>query len=371
MSMSWPWALLGLLALPVLLLLYLRRQRRRRPAVAYPSLALIRAAAPARSTWKRHVPFALVLAALAALTVAGARPQVRTGVPVSSSAIILALDVSGSMCATDVDPNRLAAAQEAVRRFVERQDDTTRIGLVIFAGSAQLAVAPTLERDTVTKVIDGLTVGRGTAIGAAILKAVDAIGQVNPDVAAAAPGPSLGGAPGPGLGGGGTDPAPSAPPSGPGTSGDHVPEIVVLLTDGANTRGVTPIAAAEDAAARGVRVYPIGFGTKNPTALVCTSTQLGGDLLENPGRRFGPGGGPPRNFLVADEDTLRQVAITTGGEYFAATDADQLQQVFDDLPTRVDVVQQDVEVTAVLAGLGALLMLLAFGAAARWSTFPT
>lgn len=361
MSMSWPWALLGLLALPVLLLLYLRRQRRRRPAVAYPSLALIRAAAPARSTWKRHVPFALVLAALAALTVAGARPQVRTGVPVSSSAIILALDVSGSMCATDVDPNRLAAAQEAVRRFVERQDDSTRLGLVIFAGSAQLAVAPTLEHDTVTRAIDGLTVGRGTAIGAAILKAVDAIGQVNPDVAAATPSPSLGG---------GIDPAPSAPPSS-GASGDHVPEIVVLLTDGANTRGVTPIAAAEDAAARGVRVYPIGFGTKNPTALVCTSTQLGGDMLENPGRRFGPGGGPPRNFLVADEDTLRQVATTTGGEYFAATDADQLQQVFDDLPTRVDVVQQDVEITAVLAGLGALLMLLAFAAAARWSTFPT
>jgi len=372
MGIGWPWALLGLLAVPVLLLLYLRQVRRRRPAVGYPSLALIRAAAPVRSTWKRHVPFALVLAALSLLTVAAARPQVRTGVPVASSAIVLALDVSGSMCASDVDPNRLAAAQDAVRRFVRGQDDNTRIGLVVFAGSAQLAVAPTLERDGVIKVIDGLTVGRGTAIGAAILKSVDAIGQVNPDVAAAAPAPSLGAGPGQDPGLGVPTPAPSG--SGPSTrpTGDYAPEIIVLLTDGANTRGITPIAAAQDAAARGVRVYPIGFGTTDPTALACTSAQLGGDMLENPGRRgFGPGSSAPRNFLIADERTLRSVAETTGGEYFAATDAGQLQKVLDDLPMRVDVVQKNVEVSAVLAALGALMMLLAFAAAARWSTFPT
>lgn len=346
MRFGWTPILFALLVLPVPVAIYLRRQRRRRPAVVYPSLELVRAALPRRAGWKRHLPFALVLAALAALTVAGARPQLRMNVPVASSAIILALDVSGSMCATDVDPNRLAAAQDAVRTFVRDQDDRTRIGLVVFSGSAQVAVAPGTDRDALITAIDGLTVGRGTAIGAAILKSVDAIGQINPNVA--------------------TPPGPATP----GQARDHAPEIVVLLTDGANTRGVTPTDAADQAAARGVRVYPIGFGTINPTALVCSSAQLGGDMLENPGRR-GIGGGPPRNFLVADEPTLRQVATTTGGEYYAASDADQLQRVLRDLPLRVDVQQRDVELSVGFAALGALFILLALAAAARWSAFPS
>ncbi|MBK7623502.1 MAG: VWA domain-containing protein [Kineosporiaceae bacterium] len=346
MRFAWAPVLFAVLALPVMVAIYLRRQRRRRPAVVYPSLDLVRAALPRRAGWKRHVPFALVLAALAVLTVAGARPQLRMNVPVASSAIILALDVSGSMCATDVDPNRLAAAQDAVRTFVRDQNDRTRIGLVVFSGSAQIAVAPSTDRGELIAALDGLTVGRGTAIGAAILKSVDAIALLNPDVAA------------------------PAPDSAPGQTPDHAPEIVVLLTDGANTRGVTPTDAADQAAARGVRVYPIGFGTVNPTALVCTSAQLGGDMLENPGRR-GLGGGPPRNFLVADEPTLRQVATTTGGEYYAASDADQLQQVLRDLPLRVDVQQRNVEISVGLAALAGLLILLALAAAARWSAFPS
>ncbi len=349
MRFAWAPVLFAVLALPVMVAIYLRRQRRRRPAVVYPSLDLVRAALPRRAGWKRHVPFALVLAALAVLTVAGARPQLRMNVPVASSAIILALDVSGSMCATDVDPNRLAAAQDAVRTFVRDQNDRTRIGLVVFSGSAQIAVAPSTDRGELIAALDGLTVGRGTAIGAAILKSVDAIALLNPDVAA---------------------PATPTPDSAPGQTPDHAPEIVVLLTDGANTRGVTPTDAADQAAARGVRVYPIGFGTVNPTALVCSSAQLGGDMLENPGRR-GLGGGPPRNFLVADEPTLRQVATTTGGEYYAASDADQLQQVLRDLPLRVDVQQRNVEISVGLAALAGLLILLALAAAARWSAFPS
>jgi Ca-activated chloride channel family protein len=351
-SVTWPLALLALLAVPLLAAAYvwqLRRKRRR--AVRYSSVALIRAAAPRRTAWKRHVPVALLLAALTALGLAAARPQLRVDVPVSQAALILALDVSGSMCATDVDPNRLTAAQAAVRDFVQKQDGDTRIGLVLFAGFAQVAVAPTTDRAALLQAIDSLTTGRGTTIGAAILKSVDAIAEINPDVA---PADSGGPAPGPAL---------------PRPAGSYAPEIVVLLTDGANTRGIEPVDAAQIAAQRGVRVYPIGFGTRDPTSMVCTAAQLGGRGFESRGG-YVSGGGGSRNYLVADEATLQQVADVTGGEYFAAADADRLQRVLDDLPRTVQTQHRDVEVSAWLAGLAALLLLGSIGAAARWTAFP-
>lgn len=361
MAFAWPLALLSLLVLPVLVAIYLWQIRhRRRGAVRYSSVALIRAAAPRRSAWRRHVPFALLLAVLACLGLAAARPQLRADVPVAGSAIILAVDVSGSMCATDVDPNRLTAAQAAVRNFVRRQDTGTRIGLVVFSGHAQVAVSPTTERDELLKAIDTLVTGRGTTIGAAILKSVDAIAAINDDVQ-----------PTGSNGLTGLDPGFEAEPQpAPRRAGSHAPEIVVLLTDGANTRGIEPVEAAGIAASRGVRVYPIGFGTQNPTTLVCSADQLGGDF--DP-RLFGPPGsttGPPRNFLVADETTLKKVASATGGAYFAASDADQLQRVLKDLPRRVDMQERNVEVSVALVGLAAVLMLLTFWAAARWTAFP-
>jgi len=352
---TWPLALLGLLALPVLAGVHVWQiRRRRRRAVRYSSVALIRAAGPPRSAWRRHVPVALLLAALGLLGLAAARPQVGVDVPVSESALILALDVSGSMCATDVEPNRLTAAQAAVREFVQAQDSRTSIGLVLFSGSAQVAVAPTTEREPLLRAIDTLTTGRGTTIGAAILKSVDAIAEINPEVAPADPGaPAGAGAP---------DPVPARPP------GSYAPEIVVLLTDGANTRGIEPVEAAAIAAERGVRVYPIGFGTRNPSAMVCTAAQLGGRGSEYGGGFSGGRGG--RNFLVADEATLREVAGVTGGEYFAADDADRLQKVLVDLPRTVAVQHREVEVSAAPAGLAALLLLSSLWAAARWTAFP-
>src|SRR6185312_5520582 len=148
---------------------------------------LIRAAAPKRAAWRRHLPFALVLAALGLLGVAASRPEISMDVPISDSTIILALDVSGSMCSTDVTPNRLTAAETAVREFVKNQDDNTRIGLVVFSGFAQVTVAPTTEREALLRSIDGLTTGRGTAIGAAVLKSVDAIAEIDPEVAPSDP----------------------------------------------------------------------------------------------------------------------------------------------------------------------------------------
>jgi Ca-activated chloride channel homolog len=367
MSFAWPLVLLSLLAVPAVLAVYIViGRRRRRRTIAYSSVALIRAARPARSGWRRHASFALVLAALAALGLASARPQLKVDVPVSTSTLILALDVSGSMCSTDVEPNRLSAAQAAVRNFVKGEDSQTRIGLVVFSGFAQLAVEPTTDRDDLIKAIDSLTTGRGTTIGAAILKAVDAISQVDPDVAPAGDSASSGSAtsPGPDGSGGPTGQGPSR------AAGSYAPEIVVLLTDGANTRGVTPVEAAKVAAARGVRVYPIGFGTTHPTSMVCTPEQLGGSGFEG-FRGGGPGAGlRAGSFLIADEPTLRQVATITGGTYFPASGADQLNHVLSGLPQQVQVQKRTVELSVALAGLAAVLVLLSVVAAARWTAFP-
>jgi Ca-activated chloride channel homolog len=363
-SFAWPLALLALLVVPALLALYVRElRRRRRRAVRFSSVALIRAANPPRVGWRRHVPVALLLAALAALGLAAARPQVGVDVPLAQSSIMVAVDVSGSMCSTDVAPNRLTAAQNAVRDFVAAQDSDTRVGLVIFSGFAQVAVAPTTDREPVLRAIDAATTGRGTAIGAAILKSVDAIAEIDPAVQPTAGSIS--------TGPGGAVTVPTGPPRAPGS---YVPEIVVLLTDGANTEGVEPVDAARVAAAQGVRVYPIGFGTRNPASLVCTAAQLGGRNYDGFGAGpsyLGGGGGGARNYLVVDEPTLRKVADITGGQYFAAGDADRLQTVLKDLPHAVATQHRDVEVTAGLAALAALLLLGTGWAAARWTPFPS
>lgn len=369
MSFGLPVLLLVLAFVPLLLGIYVwQLRRRRRQTVRFSNVALLRAAGAGSSSWRRHVPIAMVLGALALLGVASARPTVRAEVPTSSSTIILALDVSGSMCATDVLPNRLSAAQAAVRSFVEERDDETKIGLVVFSGFAQLAVAPTNDRAELLAALDAVTTGRGTTIGAAILRSIDAIAEIDPNVAPAdavdepttdTPGlaaptptatPSVGGGVGGGTGGSGDQ-------GGQGAV-DVAPEIIVLLTDGANTRGVTPAQAAEQAAARGVRVYPIGFGTANPTQMACTRDQYGG--FQPRTRDFGGVGGGSlggRNFLVVDEVALKGVARTTGGEYFAATDAEGLTNVLADLPKHVTVSEQDIDLSAAFGLVSAALLL--------------
>src|SRR6185436_13607975 len=160
---------------------------------------------------------------------------------------------------------------------------------------------------------------------------------------------------------------PGGGPSGPpATKAPTAPQIVVLLTDGANTRGVTPQDAATQAAARGIRVYPIGFGTTTPTQMVCTRDQLGG--LEGTGSGFGGLGGG--SYLNVDEDALRTVATTTGGEYFKATDAEQLNTVLADLPKHVTVEQQDIEISTGFVALAAVMLLTGLWLSLRWSTFP-
>lgn len=370
MSFASPLALVGLLIVPVLLggyVLILRRKRKN--AVRFSSVALIRQAIPRRSRWHRHIPPALFLTAIAALMLGAARPEISRDIAINKTSIILTLDVSGSMCATDVTPNRLTAAQNAAKQFVEDQVAGTRIGIIAFSNFAQLVVPPTGDKAVLTRAIDGLTTSRGTVIGAAMLQAIDAIASIDPavppvdaDVAAQA---NQGG-----RDEGRAEPPPDATPA-PVPSEGYVPNIVVLLTDGANTRGISPVDAAKQAAARRVRVYTIGFGTENPTALVCSAAQLGAGGFDG-----GPGGGPGnggfgggnrRNFLIRDEATLKAVAAATGGTYYAAEDAEQLRDVFAKLPSDIQNQHEEHEISAWFVLAGALLVVGALGLSLRWN----
>jgi Ca-activated chloride channel family protein len=362
MSFATPLALLVLLVVPLLLAGYLwQLRRKRKQAVRFSDVALVRAAVPKRSRWKRHIPVALFLASIAGLGVATARPQTSVKVPLGRTSIILALDVSRSMCATDVQPNRLAVAQQAARNFVKEQVAGTRIGIVAFAGFAEVVVPPTTDKQKLTDAIDNLTTARGTVIGAAELKAIDAIAAVNPDVMPV----------GNEANGEATTETPTSPPA-PTKNGDYVPDIVVLLTDGANTRGIDPVQAAQVAAERRVRVYTIGFGTTNPTSMVCTREQLGADVFNEGG--ISGGGGPPaggfRQFLVIDEPTLMKVADVTGGKFYKAEDADQLRGVFQQLPNQVELQTEQREISVWFAIIGAVLALAALGLSLLWNRYP-
>jgi Ca-activated chloride channel family protein len=349
MSFSWPWALLALLAVPLLLVVrWWLNKRRKRAAVTVSSVALIRAALPGRTSWRRRVPVFLFLAGLLALSGAVARPQATMSVPADDTSILLAIDVSGSMCSTDIPPNRFSVATEAARRFIRAQDDGTRIGLVAFSGIAGLLVAPTTDKDALLDAIDTLRAGRGTAIGQAILTSIDAIAEYNPDVAAT--GVDLG------------EVLPEA-------AGDYEPDTIVVLTDGSNTTGVSPEEAAQQAAARRLRVFTIGFGTTTPAQMVCTPEQVSGDSPFGGGWRGGGfGGRGPR--LEIDEQALTTVADTTGGRYFRAEDADQLTEVLDDLPSQFGTHREKVEVTVWYVLAGVLLVFTGVALSLWWNRGP-
>ena len=356
MSLTWPWALTALLVVPLLLLLrWWLNRRRRRVAVRLSSVALIQAALPGRTLWRRKIPVILFIAGLLVLGAGVARPQVSAAVPSSATSILLTMDVSHSMCSTDVDPNRLTVASDAARRFVRSQHDGTKIGLVTFSGISGLVVKPTRDRDALLAAIDGLTTGRGTAIGQGILTALDAIAETNPDV----------------------------PPTGvelpAGTAGgDFEADTIVVLTDGANTQGVDPVTAAEQAAARKIRVYTIGFGTTNPAQMVCSPDQLaaGGDVFRGDGRGFGGGawgggnwggGGGGRRYQQLDEESLTEVADVTGGEYYRAESAEKLVDVLTNLPNKIVLQKQDVEITVWFTLAGTLLVFLALALSMWWA----
>src|SRR5215468_1944976 len=339
MSFSWPWALLALLVIPLVFAIWWwMRRRRRRHAISVTSIALVRAAAPGRSRWRRRIPAALLVAGFAVLGVGAARPQVTVPVPSTSATILLALDISGSMCSTDVDPNRITAAEKATSDFITSQAGGPRIGLVTFAGTAGLLVPPTHDTQTLLHAVDGLSTSRGTAIGQGILTSLDAIAQADPGVAPT-----------------------GARTKNNGGGAGYADDAIVVLTDGANTQGVDPLTAARQAADRHVRVFTIGFGTTHPAPLVCDGLQFGGG--------FGGFGGfsGRRNPLIADYAALRQIAATTGGTFYRAQNADQLQGALANLPGTFTIIHKHVDIAAWLAGAGGLLVAIAVALSLWWN----
>jgi Ca-activated chloride channel family protein len=337
MSFSWPWALLSVLVIPLIFAIReWARRRRRRAAVRVTSIALVRSALPGSTRWTRKIPAALFIAGLTLLAVGAARPQASVPVPQSSATILLALDTSGSMCSTDVDPNRITAAKKAAADFIESQRGGPRIGLVTFAGTAGLLVPPTDDTKSLIEALDGLTVSRGTAIGQAMLTSIDAIAEVDPSVAPTGANPTNSG-------------------------GGYAGAAIVVLTDGANTQGVDPQIAAQEAALRRVRVFPIGFGTTNPAPMVCDNSQFDGG--------FGGRGGfdRGRNPRTIDEPALKQIAQTTGGSYHRAENADQLQSALDALPGSFTVIRQRVDTAAAFAAGGAILITAALSLSLWWN----
>jgi Ca-activated chloride channel homolog len=345
MSFLWPGFLLLLGLVPLLIAGYIWALRRRRSALRYSSLSLVRAALPRYSRWRRHVPFALFLLALSTLSIAMARPVQIVSVPTGQATILLALDVSGSMRQNDIPPSRLQAAQSAALSFIQSQRPGTAIGIVAFAGYAELIQEPTTDQEALQGAVESLTTGRATAIGSGILKAIDAIAEIDKNVT-----PSV---------------ADSARESQipPVAKGAYAPDIIVLLTDGVATTGMPPLEAAQQAADRGLRVYTIGFGTENGSPQFADPGGFGG------GRGGGQFGG--RGFRRGiDEATLKQIADLTGGRYYAASSANELLKVFQSLPTNLITKHEVTEISVVFAAGGALLVALALALALRWNPLP-
>ena len=362
MGLIWPAFLVLLIIVPFVVSAYiLVLRRRRRFALHYSSLALIQEAIPTSFRWRRHLPFALFVLALMCLVFALSRPVTSVSIASSRTTIMLALDVSLSMCANDISPNRLTVAQQAAETFIRNQEPSTQIGIVAFAGFAHLTVPPTTDTDVLLEAVENLSTARATAIGSAIFRSLDALAEINPAVAPADHFVN-----------------PSEGPSNPERT--FQPDIIVLLTDGANTQGVRPLAAAHAAMDRGVRVYTIGFGTSRESVLACTARQLGGDDLNNRIQRSGFGrfggglggfgGFARRNPLALDEDTLQQVAEITDAEYYLAESADELLDVFENVPVHMVSTDVRMEVSAFLTAIGALLALAAVALGQRWSPLP-
>lgn len=332
-----PLLLVSLLAVPAVVGIYLLAERRRmRFAVRYTNVDVLATVARGR-TWRRHVPLGLFLAALTALCIAVARPQVDTTVTQEKATVVLVVDHSGSMFADDVAPSRLAAAQAAVRAFLEEVPARVRVSLVVFASEPFVVAPPTTDLALVRRAVDALGTFpvRGTAIGDALAAAVELAER-----AVDAPG--------------------APPPGGGGTTIAHLtaavedaqprsPASILFLSDGAQTRGfLTPGEGADRAQAAGIPVYTISLGTED------------GVLTRN----FG---GFEQSIPVPpDPETLREIADTTGGTFFEAQSAESLTAAYESLGSSLARIPGTREVTSLLVGLSAALLLVAGALAVLW-----
>jgi Ca-activated chloride channel homolog len=335
MSFQWPELLWLLLILPLLVLAYLWILRRKsRAAVRYASLGLVKEALGVGAKIRRHVPPALYFVALTLLILAMARPMATVTLPTQKQTIILALDASGSMRAKDVEPSRLLASQAAARQFIQEASPQTRIGLVVFAGTAQLVQPPTEDREALVAAVDRMQLQRATATGSALIVSLATIfPEAGFDVSTAVLGrESRSGA---------IERKAEAKKKGdfkPVEPGSYNSAVIIMMTDGQRTTGPDPIDVAKLAAERGVRVYTVGFGTTK------------GEVIGFEGWSF---------RVRLDEDTLKQVATMTRGEYFYAGTAADLKKVYQSLNSRLAFEKRETEITALVSAVAGAFTLLA------------
>lgn len=336
-----PGMLWVLLTVPLLVAAYLHLlKRKRKVAIRYASLTVVKEAMVKGPGFRRHVPPLVLLLAWTAGVLAMARPAALVTLPSQQNTVILAMDVSGSMRAADVEPDRLTASQLSAVEFVQAQPSRTRVGVVAFAGTAMLVQSPTADREATIGAIERFQLQRGTNIGGAILASLQTLfPEAHFDL-----GPRFRNANRRGV------PLGEPPPEdedgfSPVEPGSHPAAAIVLLTDGQATTGPDPIEVARLAADRGVRVFTVGFGSRD-------------------GEIVGFGGRSMRVQL--DEETLRQVSEITRGRYFHAASGEDLTEVYEELSAQFVMEQERMEITAGFAGFAGVLMLLAGGLSLLW-----
>lgn len=333
MSFLWTEMLWLLLLVPLLVVAYILIQRRRRKyALRYASLSLVKEALGRGPGMRRHIPPILFIIGVTVLMVAFARPVTTVILPSRQATVILTLDVSGSMRADDLKPTRLEAAKSAARLFVENQPRHVRIGVVSFSDNAAIVQAPTTDREAVLAAVNRLTPQRATAIGRGLLMSLDAIFEEP----GATPTPSSNS---PLRLPGRTSPLTPVP------RGTYSQAVIVLLSDGQSNVGPRPLDVVEQAANRGVRVYTVGVGSP------------GGTVLRFEGRSV---------RVLLDEATLKRIAEATGAQYFKADSQTDLRDIYENLSTRLVLKPEQTELTAGFSGLATVLLLIAGTLSLLW-----
>jgi Ca-activated chloride channel family protein len=349
MSFLWPGSLIVLLLIPFAIGAYIYLLRRRRKfSVRYSSLSIVSQAASHQSWLRRHLIFIIFLLALASLAFATARPSATVTVPSNKATIVLAIDVSRSMCSTDIAPNRLEVAKDAAQAFIQNHRSGRQIGIVAFAGFAELIQPPTTNIQALYESVENLTTARRTAIGSAILRSIDTIAEID-DRVAPSDNPS----------------ASSGTVELPPSDVELSPHIIVLLTDGASNAGPYPLTAASQAAARGIRIYTIGYGTSNNQSILDCGN-LFSDEFDFQGFGFTPQTGSQDFRLQIDDVTLKQVADITGGTYYFAASASELEDVFQNLPTFLVATRETIEISVFFTAFAAIMIVLAMFLSFRW-----
>jgi Ca-activated chloride channel family protein len=330
-TFSSPLWLAAALAVPLLFAVqWALRRRRMRYAISYSNTSVLAAVAP-QASWRRNIPVALFATAFLALAMGMAKPQAQVAVPRDEATVILTVDVSGSMQASDVTPDRMTAAKNAATSFINRLPERFRVAVVAFSDVSNVLAQPTTDRSSALDAIDSLTAEGGTAMGEALRQSVELVEEDRERA---------------------RSPLISPPSPTPGSTPARRPErvtAILLLSDGENTAGVDPLAVAAEAAELNVPVYAIALGT--PGGIVTVPDQFGN---------------PQTLPVPPDYATLETIAETTGGGYFEAPSGEDLQAVYDSLGRRIGYTTRPEEVTYAFAGVGAILLLLATAASLFW-----